>query len=204
MIAPASPITFIRSTCAVLITLFSITAHAQTLERDDVMPLFQLLDQGNWHAAFDATNALIKAHPQDTSDLMGVVNYASILSASALVAGGKMSYRKMEKHVQRSVGKHLWMAAHPATEDTNAVAFNTNVLYPADHPPTAHVTATNEAGTTIYTFEDYTFDEGTDVTGYEGANTRMGGVLESFSPNPNGSLVWILRLRLVHARIRRA
>lgn len=192
----------------VLLLLFLLTVAsplcAQTLDRDAVMPLFGMLGREQWSEALKETDRLIKAHPKDTSDLMGIVNYASILSACAMVANGEMSDRKLAKHMDRFVGRRLWMAAHPTTLDTTATGFNMNVLSAVNDGVSGRCTATNKAATTILCFEQYSFDASFDPRVFEGKRTRMGGVLERYEANPNGSRIWIMRLFLVHATIREA
>ncbi len=187
-----------------LLLIHALHLRAQTLAREDVLPLFGMLGKERWHDAFQEADRLIKAHPKDTSDLMGIVNYASILSACALVADGELSYKKLGRHVDRFVGKRLWMAAHPTTLDTASVGFNMNVLSVKDDAVTARSVAANKDATTIYCFEQYRFDASFDPIPFDGQRTRMGGVLERYEPNPNGSRIWILRLHLAHAVIRNA
>lgn len=187
-----------------LLLLAAGRLHAQTLVREDVLPLFGLLGKEQWNEALKEADRLIKAHPQDTSDLIGIVNYASVLSACALVADGRLTYKKLGKHMDRFVGKRLWMAAHPTTLDTAAVGFNTNVLSVEGDAVTGRCVAANKDATTIYCFEQYRFDDPFDPATLDGQRTRMGGVLERYEPNPNGSRIWILRLHLVHAVVRKA
>jgi len=179
-----------------LVINFQLTAQ---ISRADVLPLFTQLEEKDYKDAHKTALDLLSRFEQDSSYIMGIVRYGFLYSGAALIADGKMDYDELKVHSSKLEGKLIRMAAHPSSADTSRLQNNTNVFYPSKAGTECRTTSTNEAGTSIYFFENFHFDNALEVERLNGKITRCGGVLDKIEFNPNGSKIWIMRLHISNA-----
>ncbi len=71
-----------------------------------------------------------------------------------------------------------------------------------DNENALRVTATNQAGTSIHSFETVLFDQKVDLKEFIGKETFLGGTLAKVEFNPENSNLWIMRLFFVKGFVR--
>lgn len=94
------------------------------------------------------------------------------------------------------------MPAQPVTTKSgslNQVKFEVN-----DSTNKAFIAATNSKGINILCFENFAFQDKINPNDFpEKSLVRCGGTLEKIETNPNQSLIWILRLSIDNAFVRK-
>ena len=188
----------------VMFTLsLSARSFGQDIEREDMLPLFKFLSAKNWDSAFIKANEIIKNFPDDSSDFKALANYASILSAAGKVSNDRMTYKELREIIFPFLGKRLLMPVHPTTTDTLKIAYNTNMLKENPSGIKGSSMTVNADGQTILTFEDFEFSNSILIKEYDKKNTTCGGKLFKVEINRYQDKIWIMRMLMIDATIRK-
>jgi hypothetical protein len=181
--------------------VFGMTASAQTVSYDDFRSLIPLMQKEDYNSAFKASDKILNATVNDSSNLRGIVTYMNLLASAGMVSKGDMKYEDFEKNAKKYIGHYVVMSAHPCIDSTK-MAYNSVKLQPDETGEVkGTVTSTNQAATSILFFEYFDFEEPVDPSDYVGKNVRCGGILEDLKPNPNKSTLVIGRMYIKRAFI---
>ena len=188
--------------------LTATIAHAQ-LSYEQVRPLFQHLQKGEYQSAWEYSDSLIDMAMADGDDsddmpLIGIVRYSRLFSGAHLVAERELTYDDLRPVAKELEGSFILMPGHPTRVDSGSdsqLAFNTNVVNVEEDSIVVSTTTSNEEGTVIYSFEYVQLDDDADVAHLDGRNTRCGGILKSVEFSPTESLIWIMRIVVEEGRI---
>jgi hypothetical protein len=181
--------------------VFGKTAAAQTVSYDDFRSLIPFMQKEDYKSAFKASDKILNATVNDSSNLRGIVTYMNLLASAGMVSKEEMDYDNFEKNAKKYIGHYVVMSAHPCIDSTK-MAYNSVSLKPDETGEVkGTVTSTNQAATRILFFEYFDFEEPVDPSEYVGKTVRCGGILEDLQPNPNKSLVLIGRMYIKRAFI---
>lgn len=181
-----------------------ILLNAQTVTHDDFNSLIPYLQTENWKSAFKESSKILKTTSnKEASDLRAIVLYINIFSAAGMVSEGQMSYKKLEKNVMKFRGQKIIMAAHRITTGRAGI-LNKTYLTVNDTTNTAFTAAANIKGVNILCFEKFLVKDKINVDKLQNRVIRCGGTLENIELNPNKSTIWILRLTVTNAFVRKA
>ncbi|MGB4772799.1 MAG: hypothetical protein WBP58_15145 [Chitinophagaceae bacterium] len=186
-----------------LICLFFFvkTAAAQTVSNDDFRSLIPFMQKEDYKSAFKASDKILNATVNDSSNLRGIVTYMNLLASAGMVSKGEMKYDDFEKNAKKYIGHYVVMSAHPCIDSTK-MAYNSVKLQPDETGKVkGTVATTNQAATRILFFEYFDFEQPVDPSDYVGKNVRCGGILEDHKPNPNKTTVVVGRMYIKHAFI---
>lgn len=181
-----------------LLLIISLPGFTQIVSYDDFKSLIPYLQKEDWKNAYEQSGKLLKGTEKDTSDYRAIVVYINIFSGAGLVSIGEMTHEKLLNAVKKYEGQKIKMSAHPVTD--NAGALNQTLFTINDTINEAFTSAGNGAGTSIFCFEKFTFNNPLDPADFsKGVNIRCSGVLQKVEANPNKSKIWILRLTVKDA-----
>lgn len=186
-----------------LLLLGSSFIQAQTITYEDFKSLLPDLQEENWKGAFKKSSKLLSNAIADTSEFKAIVIYINIFSAAGMVSEGKMSYKKLKKHVVQYEGQKILMSAHPIASSENNTLRKTH-FSETDSTYQAFTSATNSEETSIFCFEQFYFNEKVNVAAFGKSFVRLGGTLEKIEFNPNESTLWIMRLTIRDSFARKA
>ncbi|MEO8150852.1 MAG: hypothetical protein ABI723_24680 [Bacteroidia bacterium] len=191
----------ILTTLILFVTLYQ--SYGQTVTYDDFKSLIPFLQAEDWKSAFNQSAKILKGTENDSSDYKAIVLYINIYTAAGMVSVGDMTYDDLAKNVMKYKGQKIIMSAHPVS-DSETKTINKTHLTVNDSTNEAFTSASNGKGTSIFCFEKIKVKDKIDLSEFP-ANSfaRCGGTLEKIETNPNKSTIWILRLTVVDAFIRK-
>lgn len=187
-----------------ILLLFSglYRSYGQTLTYDDFKSLIPYLKAEDWESSFKESSRFLKSAKRDTSDFHAIILYINIFSAAGMVTKSQMTYMELEKNIMKFQGQKIIMSGHPVTTKDGAlrqVKFDVT-----DSTNSAFTSATNSEGSSIFCFEKFIFKNKITLDDFpERSFVRCGGTLEKIEFNPNKSLIWILRLTVTNAFVRK-
>jgi hypothetical protein len=188
---------------AVMISLGIYTSYGQTLTYEDFKSLIPHLQKEDWKSAFKASAKLLDNSENDSSEFHAIIVYINIFSAAGMVTEKQMTYKELEENIMKFQGQKIVMSAHPVS--TRDGALGQIKFDVSDSTNAAFTSATNAKGTNILCFEKFQFKDKIDLEDYpEKSFVRCGGTLSKIEFNPNKSTVWILRLTITDAFVRKA
>lgn len=191
-----------------IIILFSFivfniaTSFAQQISRSEMITLYQSIASKNWDSSFNVASDIIQKYPNDSSDNKSITNYAAILSASGRVAQSNMSYTALREFLWQFMGKKILLPAHQVTTDTTNT-INMLVLKENDAQIFATSVAKDFKVNTILSVENFEFKEPFDIHKHNGIKARCGGRIYHIEVNKYRDDIWILRLFLNEAELRK-
>ena len=185
-----------------IILLFTHFSSAQPLTHEDFGRLMPSIKQENWKSTFDESSKLLYREPNDTSDYHAIILYIHIFSGAGLVSQKQMSYKTLKDSILKDQGQRIIMPSHPITYKDGQLKHVK--LEISDTSNRAFTVATNNSGTSIMCFEYFNFKDKINVNDFPiNAYVRCGGILDKIEMNPNKSTIWILRLHVKDAFLRR-
>jgi hypothetical protein len=186
---------------AIILFLGVFQSNAQTLTNDDFYSLIPALEKEDWKTAFDQSSKLLRSGKGDSSDSHAKILYVNIFSAAGLVTLGKMSYGTLTKTVMKYHGSKVIMPFHPLSND---IPLGATSLTVNDSVNEAFTSASNANGTSILCFETFSVKDKIDTLNFtEGILVQCGGTLANIETNSNRSAIWVLRLTVNNAFIRK-
>lgn len=191
-----------KSLLSLLAILFYSTSFSQVISYEDFKGIIPELQAENWKSAFKASEKLLNDRQNDSSDLRAIITYINIFSAAGMVTQDQMSHEAFLKQANKFIGQRVMMAAHPISSDERNT-LNKTFLSKGESGSKGFTTACNSKATYIFCFENFQFEEDINPSDFQGANVRCGGILKAIEINPNKSKIWISRLHIENATIRR-
>jgi hypothetical protein len=175
--------------------------EAETLTYESFKSLIPALQKEDWKSAFEQSATLLKGAPNDTSEFKAIIIYVNIYAAAGMVTKNEMTYEALKKNIEPFIGQKVIMSSHPISKNP-AVTLNRTHIQPKE----AHSTAANSKGTNIFCFENFFFAEEVKPADFDGKGVlvRCGGTLNAIETNPNQSTIWVLRLTVKDAFVRKA
>jgi hypothetical protein len=189
----------------VVIFIISQTSFfAQELTYDNFKSIIPFLKTEDYKGAFIRTEELLNYTKSDTTDLRAQVSYMNIYSSAGMVTLKQMSSSDFEKNLKKFIGKKLKMPGHPCLDSIVKAAFNSfQFIKKEDKELHGYTMTANKEKVNILLFEYYNFKEKYNPEDFIGSNVRCSGILESFEVNPSKSLIWIGRLHISNAVVKR-
>lgn len=191
----------------ILILVFlmsSTTFFAQELTYEDFKSIIPFLKTEDYKGAFDRSRELLNSTKPDTTDIRAQVSYMNIYSSAGMVTLKQMSHQEFGDNLKKFIGKKLKMPGHPCLDSIAKAPFNSFQFLKDDAGQLQGYTmVANKEKVNILLFEYYNFKDAYDAEDFIGNNVRCGGILESYEVNPNKSLIWIGRLHISNAYVRR-
>jgi hypothetical protein len=181
---------------------FLFNANGQEITYEEFKGLIPDLQSENWKSAYEKSGKLLESTQNDSSDLRAIVTYMNIFSAAGMVTQDQMTHEAFLKNANRFVGQRLLMAAHPVAK-TEGSTVNQTLLKNTDTGSEGFTTACNSKGTFIFCFEKFQFSDKINPEDFAGTNVRCGGILTAVETNPNKSKIWISRLTISNATLRK-
>lgn len=187
----------------VLLSFAPFLSIGQTLTYDDFTALIPYLKAQDWNKSFEESGKCLSKAPTDTSEFRAVILYIHIYSAAGLVSENKMKYKKLKKTINQFKGQKIIMSAHQVTKKEGVL--NKISFAVTDTTNSAFISATNREGSSILCFEYIYFKDKINPDDFpEKSVVRCGGTLDSIEYNPNQSTIWIMRLKITDAFVRKA
>lgn len=189
----------------VLILLMSNTSFfAQELTYEDFKSIIPFLVTEDYKGAFNRSQELLNSSKADTTDIRAQISYMNIYSSAGMVTLQQMSHKDFGENLKKFIGKKLKMPGHPCLDTIAKAPFNSfQFLKNETEQLQGYTMVANKKKINILLFEYYNFKDEYNPADFIGNTVRCGGILESFEVNPNNSLVWIGRLHLSNAYVRR-
>jgi len=191
-----------KATLILLFIICSIRINAQVITYDNFRNIIPDLQSENWKAAYEKASNLLENTTNDSSDIRGIVSYIVIYAAAGMVSSGQFTHDKFLKIANKYIGQQLLMSAHPFA-DSSKIALNSTTLKNKETGSEGSTAATNAKGTSIFCFENFKFADRINPQEFAGSNIRCGGRLDSVQVNPNKSTIWISRLYISNAFVRK-
>ncbi len=183
--------------------LIGSISFAQELTYNEFKSIIPFLMKEDYKGAFDRSEELLKSAPNDTTDINAQIAYMNIYSSAGMVTLEQMSHKDFEKNVKRFIGKKLKMPGHPCLDSIAKAPFNSFQFQKKNGKYQGHTMVANKQKVNILLFEYYDFKEEYNPEDFVGSTVRCGGILESFEVNPNKSMLWIGRLHISEAYVRK-
>lgn len=193
-----------------ILLLFSFTAISVSAQKAKVsneltdkqwQELVAALGNENWNTAFDLSDKYLKLL-KDNDEAKSIANlrYIYLYAAAGKVSEGNMSFEELEKNVKNFVGKKVVMPYRQIAPECQS---SLNFICSSDEAKNkAFVTATNQNGTTIHSFEYIQLKEDFNFAKHAGEEAAIGGVVQSIVPNPNKSRAIVMRIYISDAYIK--
>lgn len=186
----------------VILLLLIPKLYGQTLTYQQYKSLVPYLKSEDWKSAFNESNELLKVSENDTSDFHAIIVYINIYSAAGMIVENEMTYEELENNLHKHRGQRILMPVRPIT--TKPGSLNCVDIDIIDANCEAFTAATNSDGANILCFEKYILKDKINPDDYPSeSKVRCGGILKNVEINPNNSLIWILRLTIEDAFIRK-
>jgi hypothetical protein len=185
-----------------IILLFGLfQSFGQSLTDNDFNSLIPSLQKEDWKTAFTLSSKLLKSNKDDTSGYHAKILYINIFSAAGMVAAGDMSYGTLTKSIMKYQGQKVIMAYHPVSDN---IPLSATSLTVNDSVNQAFTSASNLSGTSIFCFETFELKDKINISDFpENSLVQCSGTLEKIEANPNKSKIWILKLIVTNASIRK-
>lgn len=178
------------------------TSFAQTLSYEDFKTLVPSLKKEAWATVYQDSQVLLDNAPQDTSDFHAIILYIHLYAGAGMVSESQLSYEELQANALNYQGQRVIMAAHPVVDADGGL--NQTSIDEENGKYTAFTSAANGKGTSIFCFEKFTFSKKIKIKKFPvGSFVRCGGTLEKIEFNPNQSKIWIMRLTVSDAFIRK-
>lgn len=190
-----------------LITLFFLSCFApcfaQSLTAEDLGLLLPSLKSEDWESVYATSGAMLEKHgPEDTSWARAALLYMNLYAAAGMVTEDKMSFDELARKITKLEGQYIRTPGHPVT--TKDGALNQIKLTITDSTDEAFTSAANNAGTNILCFERFRLKDKIDVDNFPPRSfAGCSGILQKAEVNPRKSKIWILRLTVSDAVIRK-
>jgi len=191
-----------RKLLTTIILCFGIhQSYCQTLTDEDFKSLVPYLQKEDWKSAFIQSTKLLNSAERDTSDYHAKILYINIFAAAGMVSVGDMTYSTLSKNVLKFKGRKVIMPFHPVSD---VIPLSATSLTVNDSVNQAFTSAANSLGTNIFCFETFEIKDKINVADFpEGSFIQCGGILSKIETNPNKSKIWVLRLTVSNAFIRK-
>ena len=182
----------------------SLHFFGQELTYEDFKSIIPFLKTEDYKGAFNRSQELLNATKPDTTDIRAQIRYMNIYSSAGMVTLEQMSHKEFGKNLKKFVGQKLKMPGHPCLDTIAKAPFNSfQFLKNEKKELHGYTMVANKEKINILLFEYYNFKDKYLPEDYIGNNVRCGGILESYDVNPNKSLIWIGRLHISNAYVRR-
>ncbi len=177
----------------------TLQCFSQTISYENFKSLIPYLQIEDWDSAFKESEILLNNVEKDSSEFKAITIYINIYSAAGMVANGKMTYEELEKKIMLFQGQNIIMLAHPIRKEKDSSLNFTKLISSKE----AFTIAANKKGINILCFEKIYFKEDINIQELNDPFIRCGGILDKIEMNPNKSDIWILRLTVKDAFVRK-
>jgi len=189
---------------AFIFLINSLNFFAQELTYEDFKSIIPFLKTEDYKGAFNKSQELLNSTKPDTTDIRAQISYMNIYSSAGMVTLEQMSHKDFGENLKKFIGKKLRMPGHPCLDSIAKAPFNSFQFLKNDKKELhGYTMVANTKKINILLFEYYDFKDKYNPEDFIGNNVRCGGILESFEVNSNKSLIWIGRLHISNAYVRR-
>lgn len=163
------------------------------ISADEWTKIVDAFDKEDWmRATLLAQIALGRLKTDNDKKQLAQLRYFYLYALAGKTAAGQIAYTDLEKTARGFIGKEFLM---PSRQFLNNCTAKVNYICPvSDNEKALRVTATNKAGSTIHSFEYVKFNEKIDISGSDGKEAFVGGILQEAQVNLYKQNIRILRL----------
>jgi hypothetical protein len=175
--------------------------YGQKIKTEDLKKIMPYLKAENYKYVYDRTLEMLKASPEDSSDLRAMVKYYTIYSAAGLVSNQEMSIQDFSRQANEFIGQKLMMPKHTCLDSVTKV-YNAVQFFNQNQKIKAFTLSPNAQKLKILSFEYFDFRNKIKPSDYYGKAVRCVGILKGVETNITPTQLWISRLYIGDALIR--
>ncbi len=176
---------------------------AQTLTGDDLGLMVPSLKSEDWESVHTTAAGLLDQHGrEDTSWARAALLYMNLYAAAGMVTEDKMSFDELAQKAKKFEGQYIRMPGHPVTTKDGALSQIKFTV--TDSTAEAFTAAANDMGTNILCFERFYLKNKINPDEFPPRSfAGCAGILQKAEINPRKSKIWILRLTISDAVVRK-
>jgi len=193
--------------CAVslILGLFSISASGlaatATITANELNKVFQPIKENDWAKVEQAAFQLINRQSPGQRYMIARLRYIYFISLAIQLENNKLTVAQLKDKLKVLEEKLIIQPWHPVKAKASP-CFN-KICASEDNPAVLVTTQANDKATQIYSFEYFDTGAPIDISSFDGAHARLGGILHKIEINPNlfkklnsnTEVAWYLRLR---------